>query len=108
MQQDRRKEPREHLAMPAKLSRLSHDLSGIVRDLSTAGCKIEVAGLQLEPGNRVLIRPRGFESLLGDVIWSKDGQAGIQFDEALDTTQVGLFCRLYPDPATAIMLDVAA
>ena len=105
---ERRKEPRNVIAMPARLRRLTHDLSGVVRDLSTAGCRVEVDGLTLNPGNRVLIRPHGFECLLGTVIWRNDSHAGVEFETALEESRVKEFCRLFPSSDISVRLDVAA
>jgi len=94
--------------MPAQVRRLSHNLQAVVRDLSSAGCKLEGSELPLTAGNRVLIRPTGFESLLGTVIWSRDNQAGVKFDEELIQNTVDQFCLMFPDIGTSVLLDIAA
>ena len=106
--EERREHPRSSLAMPARVRRLSYNQPAMVRDLSAAGCKLETSGLSLEPGDRVLIRPNGFESLLGTVIWTQGGQAGVKFDEALRQATVEQFCMKFPDLGTAVLLDIAA
>ncbi len=106
--QERREQPRSSLAMPARVRRLTHSQSAVVRDLSIAGCKLETTGFSLEHGNRVLIRPAGFESLLGTVIWASEGQFGVKFDEELGQSTVDQFCLMFPDFGTAVLLDIAA
>ena len=106
--QERREQPRSSLAMPARVRRLTHSQSATVRDLSIAGCKLETHGVSLEQGNRVLIRPTGFESLLGTVIWSRDGQSGVRFDDDLGQSIVDQFCLMFPDIGTSVLLDIAA
>lgn len=108
IREERRVYPRSSLAMPAQVRRLSHNLPAIVRDLSSAGCKLETPELPLTAGNRVLIRPAGFESLLGTVIWSRDDEAGVKFDEALSQATVDHFCLVFPDLGTSVLLDIAA
>lgn len=39
-------------------------------DLSSAGCRIEAMGIHLAEGQRVVVRPQGFEGLCATVIWS--------------------------------------
>jgi hypothetical protein len=106
--EERREHHRSSLAMPARVRRLSHSQSAMVRDLSRTGCKLVTAEFTLIDGNRVLIRPTGFESLLGTVIWSQSGAAGVKFDEALDQSTVDQFCILFPDLGTSVLLDIAA
>ena len=106
--QERREQPRSSLAMPARVRRLTHCQSAMVRDLSPTGCKLETSGFSLGPGNRVLIRPTGFESLLGTVIWSRNGQSGVKFDDELGQTTVEQFCLMFPDLGTKVLLDIAA
>jgi hypothetical protein len=106
--QERREHPRSSLAMPAQVRRLAISQPAMVCDLSTDGCRLESSNQSLDPGNRVLIRPQGFESLLGTVIWVHDGKAGVKFDEPLQQASVDQFCRMFPDPGTSVLLDIAA
>ncbi len=105
---ERREHPRSNLAMPARVRKLSTSQPAIVCDLSIVGCRLELKGVALEPSNRVLIRPTGFESLLGVVIWSREGQAGVKFDEALPQAIVDRFCAMFPVTGTSVFLDIAA
>lgn len=105
---ERREYPRSSLAMPVQLRRFIHNQSAVIRDLSSTGCRVETSDTPLDPGNRLLIRPEGFDSLLGTVIWSRGEQAGVQFDEALPHALVDRYCRLFPDPDTSVLIDIAA
>lgn len=106
--EERREHPRSSLAMPARVRKLCHDQPAIVRDLAVAGCRLETQGIRLEVGNRVLIRPSGFESLLGTVVWSDNENVGVKFDECLNQSVVDRFCRLHPEARTSALLDIAA
>lgn len=106
--QERREQPRSNLAMPARLRKMTYSQPAIVRDLSTTGCRLEFSGFALEPENRVLIRPHGLESLLGAVVWSHEGQAGVKFDEPLKQAEVDRYCQRFPEPEITILLDIAA
>ena len=108
VREERREQPRTGLAMPARVRQLSTSQPAMVRDLSTAGCRLEVVGFSLLAGNRVLIRPAGFESLLGTVVWSNATQAGVKFDEALASPTVERFCAIFPETSTSVLLDIAA
>ena len=108
VEEERREHHRSSLAMPARVRRLSHNQPAMVRDHSQAGCKLETVDLSLEVGNRVLIRPAGFESLLGTVIWSRSGHAGVKFDDLLAQDCVEQFCRTFPVDGTSVLLDIAA
>lgn len=106
--EERRKHHRSSLAMPARVRRLSVSQTATVRDLSQTGCKLETAGFSLIVGNRVLVRPPRFESLLGTVIWSQGRQAGVKFDDTLDQSTVEQFCSQFPDLDLSVLLDIAA
>ncbi len=104
---ERRKVPRQTLAMPVRLRKLAFNRPATVSDLSTLGCKLDLDDLTLDVGNRVLIRPNGLESLLGTIVWSQSRFAGVQFDEPLRQVVVDRFCELFPETKSRVELDIA-
>ena len=105
---ERRRRIRRYLAMPAGIkSSFKHGIAELC-DLSELGCRLDNVDIALELGNRILIKPPKSESFLGTVKWVSKGQAGIEFDEALQSASVENFCRMYPDSKSDVQLDVAA
>lgn len=105
---ERRKNERQTVAMSVGLRIKSTQQPANVCDISENGCQLDNAGLELNLNNRVLIRPYGFQSFLGTVIWVSNGRAGVEFDTPLEPSVVDDFCRIYPDDRKTVMLDIAA
>jgi hypothetical protein len=76
-------------------------------DLSSRGCRIFVAGLTLNIGQRIVVRPEGMEGLDATVRWAEADFAGIEFDRPLHSAVVDRLCRLHPDEES-VMLEMAA
>lgn len=105
---DRRRERRKGLAMSADIKSLTAQANAIVCDLSEHGCRINNAGLTLQTGSRVLIRPLRSQSLLGTVRWSSSDAAGIEFDVPLHPALVAELISSHPDKYIEVALDIAA
>jgi len=80
----------------------------LVTDLSRHGCRICAQTLWLPAGQMIVLRPAGLESLLGTVRWSRDGEAGIEFERPLHLAIVEHLQRLHPDGDALIEIDLAA
>jgi hypothetical protein len=79
---DRRKQPRWALHVPIKVRFLSGATPrATMIDLSTEGCRLQVAGAH--PGDHVILRIAGFAPLSGNVVWAEDEFAGLKFDAPL-------------------------
>lgn len=91
-----RSDRRLTLAMPARcrmLSGFTEDV--VVRDVSQGGCRIASRVMNLRPGDRVLLRPPGMESLVGAVRWCEGGEAGVEFEHPLHVAVVEHLHRQY-------------
>ena len=56
----------------------------LVRDISTAGCMVELRAPNLQPDQRVLIKFMNLGYLPAYVQWIEDGKAGLQFERPLN------------------------
>jgi hypothetical protein len=53
----------------------------VISDLTAEGCCMSTHKMKLNPGQWVKVRPEGIERhFLGEVRWSSETQAGIEFD----------------------------
>ena len=80
----------------------------LVTDLSRHGCRICAGTLWLPAGQMIILRLTGLESLLGTVRWSRDGEAGIEFERPLHPAIVEHLERVHPDGNALIAIDLAA
>lgn len=104
---EKRSADRQALSMAANFLSLERDRSvALVSDLTIQGCKIDRASSRLDSGNRVIIRPEGFEGFHGTVKWVSDSFAGVEFDQPLHPAIVDHLCRLHPGHPTEVRLDV--
>lgn len=102
-----RKEDRYSLAMNAQV-RARHDRrDGLITNLSQHGCRVCAQGMRLPAGQKIILRPAGLESLLAMVRWSRDGEAGIEFERPLHLAVVEHLQRLHPDEATPVEIALA-
>jgi len=102
-----RREDRQRLDLTAqcRMSDGKRELS--ISDISSSGCRLAVGVSSIPVDQRVILSPRGLESLAGTVKWCSDGYAGIEFDRPIHVAVVDHLCRLYPDK-TPISLCLAA
>ncbi|MCJ2183803.1 PilZ domain-containing protein [Novosphingobium sp. 1949] len=57
--------------------------SGEIFDISAEGCCLQLAGLFLKVGARLILRPSGLEAFSGVVRWISGDFAGIEFDRPM-------------------------
>lgn len=105
---DKRKDVRKELAMETDFHSLLEKMTVAVCDISENGCRLDVSGLILQAGNRVMLRPEGFEAFLGTVKWVSNEKAGVEFDTPLHPAVVDHLCRMHPDANNIVSLDIAA
>lgn len=76
------RDPRSIVSMKAQLARANGDVLDIrVIDLSSNGCKI-LTPTFLWVGDKVGLSVPGYASLNGVVRWSREGHAGVEFEES--------------------------
>ncbi|WP_115288540.1 PilZ domain-containing protein [Sphingobium indicum] len=102
----RRRQSRQPLRHPAQFRTSTLKEPVMLVDLSSAGCRIETTGIHLAEGQRVVVRPQGFEGLCATVIWSDYGAAGLAFETPLYQPLVDHLCRL--SNIAAEMTEIAA
>lgn len=76
-------------------------------DISCRGCRIAAAGLHLEAGRRIILKPEGLESISGTVRWASQQFAGVEFDRALHPAVVENLCSLHPDDDGTAVTDIS-
>jgi hypothetical protein len=81
-----RRSRRSHLLMTATLEIAGRALKVTLRNLSEEGAQVEAADLPVE-GTQLLFR-KGDLAIVGQIVWTKDKQAGIRFDRKLETEAV--------------------
>lgn len=92
---------RSRVLMVAKLATSAREVDVRIRDVSATGARVEGADLP-RPGSDVILKRGQFEGF-GRIVWSVGKAAGIQFDEALDESEMmnqlrGLPASNAPDP----------
>lgn len=90
---------RNRVLMVAKLATSSSEIDVRIRDVSVTGARLEGIGLPRE-GESVLLKRGAFETF-AKIIWRSGGDAGIQFDEAFDETELMTRLKGLPTAATA-------
>ena len=81
-----RRSRRSHLLMTATLEIAGRALKVKLRNLSAEGAQVEAADLPVE-GTQLMFR-KGDIAAVGRIVWVKDKQAGIRFDQLLETEAV--------------------
>ena len=81
-----RRSRRSHLLMSATLEIAGRALTVKLRNLSSEGAQVEAADLPVE-GTQSMFR-KGDIATVGRIVWVKDKQAGIRFDQPLQTDAV--------------------
>ena len=69
------------------------DQDVVIINVTPEGCCMALNGQVMQIGQHVLIRLETDDSLSGTVRWVRDGQVGVQFDEALDRKRVDYLRR---------------
>jgi hypothetical protein len=82
---DRRNAARSQLARPIYIWSAGRRLSAVLHNLSTTGAGLSQCG-SLNTGCRIVLEPLPGRSIPGRVIWSRDNDAGLFFDEPLLST----------------------
>ncbi len=77
----RRRRSRLRVRLAAQLATRSEAHQAILADISLDGARIQTE-VPIVPGTEILIEWAGFEAF-GDVVWCKDGQCGIVFEEPI-------------------------
>ena len=81
---DPRRSERLKVVLPTRCRSLSGFLDrGIIRDISSEGCRFESLAITLRAGDLVVVRPEGMEGLCGQVRWVERHTAGIEFERPL-------------------------
>lgn len=81
-QRDARQFGRQPILLPARLITTIGEAPVRLIDISAGGARISGAELP-EPGTDVVLKRDGFETF-GIIVWTANGQAGMQFDEPID------------------------
>ncbi len=82
---DRRNAARSQIAQPVYIWSAGHRLGAVLHNLSTTGAGLSQCG-SLNTGCRIVLEPLAGRSIPGRVIWSRDSEAGLLFDEPLQAT----------------------
>ena len=83
---DARRGPRFRVLLVARLFTTSGERNVKLRDISANGAMIEGDRLPA-PGTDVLLR-RGSLELIATIVWTRDGRAGLEFDEPLTEAEL--------------------
>src|SRR5687767_10941575 len=83
---DARRGPRHRVLLVARLFTTSGERNVKLRDISAAGAMVEGDRLP-PPGTDILLR-RGSLELIATIVWTKDGRAGLEFDEPLTEAEL--------------------
>ena len=83
---DARRGPRFRVLLVARLLTTSGERRVKLRDISAEGAMVEGDRLPA-PGTDVMLR-RGSLEQIATVVWSKDGRAGLEFDEPLTEAEL--------------------
>lgn len=68
--------------LPARVISRDATEQAVLHDLSASGARLSVFS-HVEVGACLVLRCQGFEAF-GEVVWSEDGQIGLQFDTELN------------------------
>ncbi len=98
-----RREDRHPLALNANCRTLSTRKNVSLWDLSSHGCRVLLAGMDLRVEQRIVLKTEGLEALSGTVRWLRDDFAGVQFDYPLHPSVVDHLCRMNPDESRVEM-----
>jgi hypothetical protein len=93
----RRGSIRNRVLLVAKLVTPARDIDVRIRDVSATGAQVEGADLP-RPGSDVILKRGAFQGF-ARVIWSSGSNAGIQFDEPFDETELMIKLRGVPRSA---------
>ena len=91
-----RREDRYPLALDANCRTLHTRKNVSLWDLSSHGCRVALAGMELRVDQRIVLKTEGLEGLCGVVRWCNDEFAGVQFDHQLHPSVVDHLCRMNP------------
>lgn len=83
---EQRRSPRYRVLLIARLVTTAYERIVKLRDLSATGAMIE--GPRIPPLGTDILLQRGSLEVFGTIVWSKDMQAGIEFDEPLTETML--------------------
>lgn len=54
-----------------------------ISDISTEGCCLRLGGIYFRVGTRLLVKPKGMETMSGVVRWVTRDLAGVEFDRPI-------------------------
>jgi len=83
---EQRRSPRYRVLLIARLVTTCSERIVKLRDLSTSGAMIE--GPRIPAVGTDILLQRGSLEVFGTIVWAKDMQAGIEFDEPLTETML--------------------
>ena len=83
---EQRRSPRYRVLLIARLVTTCSERIVKLRDLSTTGAMIE--GPRIPPPGTDILLQRGALEAFGTIVWARDMQAGIEFDEPLTETML--------------------
>ncbi len=93
----RRQWPRQLMILSARLCTVTRDYPVRIRDLSSGGARIEGAELPAI-GTDVMLK-RGEADVFGEIAWISGNQAGVEFEEELDSAALDAFTSAPELPA---------
>ena len=92
-----RREDRYPLALGANCRTLHTRKNVSLWDLSSHGCRVFLAGMDLKIGQRIVLKTEGLEALSGILRWCNGEFGGVEFDYPLHPSVVDHLCRMNPD-----------
>lgn len=96
---ERRRDPRQVTVLRvAKLHSAAGEELCLVRNISSGGLMAHVYST-LATGDHVTVEFRSGHAIPGHILWQRNGLAGMEFDEKVDTTSVLSGDDLSPQPA---------
>lgn len=91
----RRESQRARLHLAATLVTTTRDIPVTLRNLSRAGAMVEGHGLPA--AGRLVTLKRGAIDVMAEIVWSRDGRCGLDFDETLSHDEIVAQTRCPPE-----------
>ncbi len=91
----KRAHARLRVRLPAKLITLHGECRPALIDLSAGGARVGKPGLECHPGKAIL-QWAGYEAF-GQIVWARDGLAGMRFEEPIPDAWVMATRKLAED-----------
>lgn len=93
---DDRREPRWRVSLPCRLRWTTGlKLDAQVLDITSTGCRVALSGPEPRPGY-LLLSFGNFNAFDAEIVWAKDGEAGLAFRPALHMAVLDHIVRSHP------------